>query len=229
MNKVLRMVLPPAISVAMLGVMVSTNAAGSLRRLPEVSAYFEQVAAEIEAVPLQSGPWLGINIPVIPAAQELLQPNKILQRRYTNADTNEWFELLIVHCGDVRDMLGHYPPVCYKANGWTQDGKEPVKIRIGEIETNATRYSFYREADFMRDSIRIVNIFALPATDGDGFGEDYAIVRRAGRYRERALMGSAQIQVIVPASIDAVRQQEIIETAVSLVEPVLLGVERGPS
>jgi hypothetical protein len=228
MNKTLRRAIPPAVSIAMLVTMVATNAAGTLRRLPEVTAYFARVKAGIEDVPLQAGPWLGMDIDVIPAAQELLQPNKILQRRYTNADTGEWFEMLIVHCGDVRDMLGHYPPVCYKANGWSLENKESLSVPVGAFNAPATRYVFEREIDFVKDEIRIVNVFALPAPAGEGFGEDLAIVQRAGRYRERARMGSAQVQVIVPAWLTSERQDEIIGTAMSLVGPVLLDVERGP-
>lgn len=228
MNKTIRWAIPPVITLAMLGTMVATNAAGTLRRLPEVTAYFERVKDNIEGIPLQSGPWLGVEIDVIQAAQDLLQPNKILQRRYTNADTGEWFEMLFVHCGDVRDMLGHYPPVCYKANGWILDSKELLSVEFSGIEAPATRYAFHRESEFVEESIRIVNIFALPEEDGFGFGEDLAIAQRAGRYRERARMGSAQVQVIVPSTLGADRQREIIETAMSLVGPVLLDVERGP-
>ena len=208
--------------------MIATDATGVGRVHPGTEAYFERVAQTIGDVPLQSGAWLGLDIPVIPAAQELLQPNKVPQRRYTNADTGESFEMLIVHCGDVRDMLGHFPPVCYPANGWTLENKASVSVPIGGETTGATRYAFSREADFVTDEIRIVNLFALPASTGESFVPDYAKVVRAGRSRQSARLGSAQVQIILPASAEPARREEMVSVAMRLVEPVLRDVERGP-
>mgnify|MGYP003109778905 CR=1 FL=1 len=223
----------PLLAAGLLIAMVSTNAAGTMRTAPGTSAYFDRVKVTIEGVPMQSGPWLGVEIPVIAAAQDLLQPNKILQRRYTHAETREWFEVLIVHCGDVRDMLGHYPPVCYKANGWTLEQRTTMTVAInetdGSIEAPAMRYAFGREADFVEERIRIVNLFALPATESDdSFGRDLSLPDRAGRFRDRARLGSAQVQIILPADVDAPRRDEIVEAAMGLISPVLLDVERGP-
>ena len=218
-----------------------------MRIAPGTVEYFDRVKGTIEGVPMQSGPWLGVEIPVIAAAQDLLQPNKIMQRRYTNAETREWFDLLIVHCGDVRDMLGHYPPVCYKANGWTLGQRTPMTVGIvsatrdvevdgtdnssaaGVIEAPATRYAFTREVEFVEEQIRIINLFALPKSESDvSFGRDLSLPDRAGRFRSRARLGSAQVQIIVPAEMDAPRRDEIVATAMELISPVLLDVERGP-
>lgn len=230
MNSILRRTAAPAIAAGLLIAMIATNAAGTLGTPPGVDEYFQRVSTTITGVPLQAGPWLGMDIDVIPAAQELLQPNKILQRRYTNAEDprHEWFELLIVHCGDVRDMLGHFPPVCYPANGWKLDHRIGVDVPLGETPVPATRYGFSREIDFVREEIRIVNLFVLPAVEGDAFGPDFGIVERAGRYRERARLGAAQVQIIVPSTLNAEDRTRIVEVAMKLVGPVLFDVERGP-
>lgn len=223
----------PMIAVGLLCAMIALNAAGTTRASPGTAAYFERVKSTIESVPMQTGPWLGDDRPVLAAAQELLQPNKILQRRYTHAETREWFEVLIVHCGDVRDMLGHYPPVCYKANGWKLEQRTPTTVPLGdgetEIDAPAMRYMFEREAEFVKEQIRIVNLFALPASENDeSFGRDLALPDRAGRFRSRARLGSAQIQIILPSDMDASRRDEVVAVAMGLVGPVLLDVERGP-
>jgi hypothetical protein len=180
-------------------------------------------------VPLQSGPWLGVDIPVIPAAQELLQPNRVLQRRYTNADTGESFEILIVHCGDIRDMLGHFPPVCYVANGWTLNQKMPVDVPLQNQTVDAVRYDFSREVDFVRDAIHVVDLFALPSVNADGaVVPDYSAVVRAGRSRQTARLGSAQVQIIMSASASTDQRAGYTETAMRLVGPVIRDVERGP-
>ena len=216
------------VSVALLVAMIATNATGIGSTHPGTQAYFERVAETISDVPLQSGAWLGVDIPVIPAAQDLLKPNKILQRRYTNANTGESFEILMVHCGDVRDMLGHFPPVCYVANGWTLDQKTPISVHIDDSEADAVRYDFSREADFVSDAIHVVNLFSLPTAGEDSFSPDYATVIRAGRSRRTAGLGSVQVQVIMPASASASKRSIYLETAMRLIAPVLHDVERGP-
>lgn len=222
-------IIAPLLAGGLLAAMVATNAAGTTRVAPGTTAYFARVKSTIEDVPMQRGAWLGADIPVIAAAQDLLQPNKILQRRYTNADTREWFEVLIVHCGDVRDMLGHYPPVCYKANGWTLEQRTPTSLPLEDREVPVMRYGFTKEVEFVEEHIRIVNLFVLPGEEfEDSFGRDLSLPDRAGRFRDRARLGSAQVQVIVPASLDAARRDELVATAMSLVGPVLLDVERGP-
>jgi hypothetical protein len=218
----------PTIALALMIGMIATDATGVGHAHPGAAAYFDRVAETIGDVPLQTGPWVGLDIPVIPAAQDLLQPNKVLQRRYTNTETGESFEVLIVHCKDVRDMLGHFPPVCYPANGWKLEQKVGTTAPLGDGDVPATRYGFSREVDFVRDEIRIVNLFVLPASEGDSYGPDFGIVERAGRYRQRARLGAGQVQVIVPATVSADRRAEIVETAMDLIEPVLRDVERGP-
>jgi len=51
---------------------------------------------------------------------------------------------MIVHCGDVRDMIGHYPPVCYPANGWKPGPSAPTGIQVNQEDATAYRYEFSR-------------------------------------------------------------------------------------
>lgn len=217
----------PALTAAFLVAMLFLGGGAPFRTSPEIEAYFARVKATIEAVPHQSGPWLGIDIPATPAAVEMLQPNKLIQRRYTHADTGEWFELLIVHCGDVRDMIGHYPPVCYPAHGWTLGPRRVVEIGEGRTATRATSYTLSRDRELTRESIVIIGLFALPAPEGETLGHDLAHIERAGRFRERARLGAAQVQVITPFQIDEGRREQIIGTAISLVGDVLHEIGKG--
>lgn len=217
----------PAVTVALLAAMLFLGGGAPFRTSPEIEAYFARVKATIEAVPHQSGPWLGIDIPATPAAVEMLQPNKLIQRRYTHADTGEWFELLIVHCGDVRDMIGHYPPVCYPAHGWTLGPRRVVEVGDARTATRATSYTLSRDRELTRESIVILGLFALPAPEGETLGHDLAHIERAGRFRERARLGAAQVQVIMPSEVAGTRREQIVETAVSLVGDVLHEVGKG--
>lgn len=194
---------------------------------PEVESYFADVAAAVDKIPYQSGVWLGADIPVTPAATDLLKPNKLIQRRYQNAETGEWFELLVVHCGDVRDMIGHYPPVCYPAHGWKLDSRATTKIEIDNAATDAALYSLSRNENLSRDAIDIVNFFVLPSTKGPAIGSELAFIQEAGRYYQRARLGAAQVQVITLESMPEARREEAVKIALALASGVLHEVERG--
>ena len=64
---------------------------------------------------------------VPPEAQELLRPNAIFSRRFQRPG-EIGVHVLVVHCSDARDMIGHYPPICYPSSGWvsTITGNRPT-------------------------------------------------------------------------------------------------------
>ena len=84
----------------------------------EVQARNAEVLTAIDAAPYRIGQWIGEDVAVPPAALEILQTNAILSRRFRHLTSGINANLLVVHCSDARDMQGHYPPVCYPANGW---------------------------------------------------------------------------------------------------------------
>src|SRR5688572_8658902 len=90
-----------------------------LRMAPaETEPYHAAVRAAVAAIPQVSGNWVGKDVPVPDAAVQMLHPNVIFSRRYQNLSTNETVAVLLVHVRDARDVLGHYPPVCYPGQGW---------------------------------------------------------------------------------------------------------------
>jgi hypothetical protein len=222
-------VLPPSLAAAVLVALLVLGGTGPFIVAPEASGYMKRVAEEIDRVPHQFGPWLGVDIPTTPAAVELLKPNRVIQRRYTNAQTGETFELLIVHCGDVRDMDGHYPPICYPAHGWTLGGRVNAELGLTVTDAPARSYRFSRTNDIETVEMIVTNLFAVPAEEGPAFGADLTLIQSAGRVRTRARLGAAQVQVITPGGLDEARRDEIVRTAFSLVESVFRTVAEGPA
>lgn len=80
--------------------------------------HLEAVRNAIETVPQRFEGWQSQPVEVPADALDLLQPNKILSRRYIRPGTGHEVTLLIVHCRSARDLAGHYPPVCYPSAGW---------------------------------------------------------------------------------------------------------------
>src|SRR5947207_4217407 len=118
----------PVLSLALLGGI----AAEQHRRLKprDVEPYHARAAAAVKAVPYVIGYWTGKDDEIPSAAQKLLRPNAILSRTYSDNDPGRGgiyrtrrrdASLLVVQCRDSRDMVGHYPPICYRAHGMTLD------------------------------------------------------------------------------------------------------------
>src|SRR4051794_2037308 len=81
--------------------------------------YHQQIRAARDAQPLWVGSWMGKDLEVRAGAVALLHPNVMMCRQFTTLQTGRVVTLMIVQGEDARDMLGHSPPVCYVAHGWT--------------------------------------------------------------------------------------------------------------
>jgi hypothetical protein len=90
-------------------------------RAPDPEPYHASVRQAAASVPLRTGTWFATEEPVPPSAMALIKPNVILSRRYVDAISGQQAILLLVQCRDARDLLGHWPPVCYAGQGWVQE------------------------------------------------------------------------------------------------------------
>ncbi|MEO1278713.1 MAG: exosortase-associated EpsI family protein, partial [Planctomycetota bacterium] len=156
-----RWVAAPLTAVVLAG--MAAYSLASIRPGGASEAYFRQVSQAIDALPMQIEGYIGRDRPPLPAAIEMLRPNRLVQREYADPVTGESFSVLIVHCGDVRDMMGHYPPVCYPSNGWEMDGTEAEEIvRTEGSPIPITRYD-KRVRDYLGEPHRFVSpAYAVP-------------------------------------------------------------------
>jgi hypothetical protein len=198
----------PAMSVGLLLPMAAQDAGRA--RPPNVDAYHRQVKAAIEKIPPHLGTWVGEDQEVPTAAQKLLRPNIILSRSYTDTLTGAQVNFLIVHCRDPRDMLGHYPPVCYPANGDPQSGEGKARdweVRERPSDDAATartisgmEYVFERQfsdprgvSSLTRTTV-VYNFLVVP--DRRETIRDMDALQRAAKDYQRRAYGAAQFQVV---------------------------------
>jgi hypothetical protein len=133
------------------------------------------------------------------SAIELLRPNFILGRRYQRIGGGPMLDFLVVHCTDVRDMTGHYPPICYPSSGWVAGEESATMLRSQDAEIPAREYQFSRTNDVgLETRIRVFNFFILPGGEVTDSMED--VSRRAER-RLVSARGIAQLQILMPQSI----------------------------
>lgn len=196
-------------------------------RLDGNEAYLRGVKLAIEAMPTQIDGYIGVDRPALPAAQELLRPNKLLQREYANPLTGSRFSVLIVHCGDVRDMMGHYPPVCYPSNGWDVVGAsgEAIDRSVGG-PIPITRYHVSRGDGQARISRVIANTFVVPRAD-DPLGRDDRALDRVTRTRWSSGLGAAQVQIITNAQMDPATRERIERSVADELEGLIGAIARG--
>ncbi|UYV11704.1 MAG: EpsI family protein [Phycisphaera sp.] len=190
-------------------------------------AYFANVRTAIEALPDQIDSYIGEDRPALAAAVELLRPNKLLQREYKDPLTGSRFSILVVHCGDVRDMMGHYPPVCYPSNGWDVDSVngEHIDRSVGG-PIPITRYHVSRGDGEARVSRVIANTFVVPRAD-DPLGRDDRALDRVTRTRWSSGLGAAQVQIITNAQMDPATRERIERSVADELEGLIGAIARG--
>ena len=197
----------------------------------EASAHRQaEIAAAMRAAPFFIGQWIGEEgdeSDVPREAQQLLRPNAILNRAY------QWpgkmrLHLLIVHCSDARDMIGHYPPSCYPSSGWMRRSatvERDIELRLADQPTPMRSYIFQRQReDGTEEVIRVFNAFVLP--DGT-MTPDIGDINRQSERLAVSVQGVAQVQLITAAGVDrddaAAAAGELLAGMPQLLEALRIG------
>ena len=215
----------PVVSFALLLAILLTRGAGA-QAPPGADAYHEEVAAAIERIPYKVGEWVGRDVEVPPAAQQLLRPNKLMQRRYENIVTGRTMNVLIVHCRDSRDLVGHFPPVCYPANGWSAQGVQDSSFSLASGTFPARVYRFNRIVDGVEQRLRVFSFFVVPSGEAE-IASDYDALNAASRSRRLTGLGAAQLQLIGGEGFTESERRAVIDEFIRALEPVIRLIGQG--
>lgn len=190
-------------------------------------AYLDDVAQAIEDLPLWIEGYRGADQPPIQAAVELLRPNKLLQREYVDPLSGERFSVLVVHCADVRDMMGHYPPRCYPSNGWDMlETREDAIERSRGGPIPVMRYRVSLQDGSTRYARVIANTFVVPRAD-DPLGRDDDALDRVTRTRWSSGLGAAQVQIITDEGMDPDTRARIERSVADELDGLIEAIARG--
>jgi hypothetical protein len=186
----------------------------------DAEPYHRRVHQAADALPLRIGPWFGTEMKMTSGAVEILNPNVAVSRVYRNVQNGQSVSLLLVQCPDTRDILGHYPPVCYVVHGWTMLTDPPVarEIPAAGRTLHASEYEFSRMRLDQTAHINVLDVMLLP--DGRSCSDMETLERDARDYRVR-FFGAAQIQIECDAGMDAEKRQGIYETFLDACKPVI--------
>ena len=197
----------------------------------DVEPYHLRAKAAMDAVPYVIGYWTGKDDEIPPAAQKLLRPNAILSRTYYDTQPSyrgqRMATLLIVQCRDSRDMVGHYPPICYRAQGRQPEGfvgcneKPETGVQrdwqVGDLKIPGVEYRFThrREGQFWRTTV--YNFFVVPQK---GFFRDMQGVADAAEDYQQRYYGAAQFQLVFTSlASDDLTQAEHDDIFATLLAP----------
>jgi hypothetical protein len=218
----------PAASALILASLVTLRVVERAPRV-DIARYMETSRAAIDGIPFRIGPYFGVEHSVTPGAVELLQPNRILQRRYTDPETGEGFSLVLVHCGIAKDMTGHYPPNCYPRSGWLSDGpSETVTLDAGGVVIPATLYHFELRQGFSPQRMDILNFFIVPSGP-QRFGADIRRVEQASGSAWTSRYGAAQVQIMTTREMGPEQREAVWETVLDAMSSALFVIAEGPA
>lgn len=177
----------------------------------EIRERHAEIAAAINSVPWSINSWTAVDVPVPGAVEDILRPNALISRRYRNlGEGGGDATVVIVHCSDVRDMDGHYPPICYPNAGFTRDRESEMLIedRFGEHAVTLRAYQFVKSTGVgVEQRLYVYSFFVLP--DGTVVTE-MSDVRELVRRTATSALGVTQVQVVRMSGEGPARDMESI-------------------
>ena len=154
----------------------------------------------------------------------MLKPNVIVSRRYQDTRTSRQVSVLLVQCSDARDILGHYPPVCYVAQGWTLGSSQAADWQVDDLRIAGTAYMFTATRRALPAAQHVYNFILL--SDGRvcrGMNEVDDVARDA----RKKFFGASQVQVIFDDTISQRERDEIFTSVVRAYRPLLDTIRSG--
>ncbi len=87
----------------------------------------------LKELPLTLGDWEGNDAPLDEAIVRVAGADEYVSRNYRNPRTGAVLRLYIPYYGNPRRLVGHYPDVCYRANGWEKEMRREENIPRGDL------------------------------------------------------------------------------------------------
>jgi hypothetical protein len=215
----------PVLCLGVLTVIAADNARHV--RPQDAAPYHARAKSAIDAFPYIIGYWTGSDEAVPEAAVKLLRPNALLSRRYENHSPRlgnhaGWAELLISQCADSRDMIGHYPPICYPSSGEPQTDARPFRVKAGDLYIDGIEYQFSALPESGIERKSVYNFFVVP---GRGIVPDIGGVRRVSGDYQRRCFGAAQFQVVMDADQSPESRDEVFAALIGSDTAVIKALE----
>jgi hypothetical protein len=181
----------------------------SLPKPADATEYQQRIRDAAATVSMHIGNWSGKDVPVPQAAVRMLKPNVIMSRRYLNLATGLDAQLLLVQCGDARDLVAHYPPVCMVNSGWTLVDSQPRDWSLANLRITGMEYRFEMKLPDRSEAVTVDDFMLLP--DGR-LARDMNAIDQAADDVTRRYFGAGQIQMLTSSDISSTdRDQAFVD------------------
>ncbi|HEY8746715.1 MAG TPA: hypothetical protein VIM11_01995 [Tepidisphaeraceae bacterium] len=191
----------------------------------DATRYHARVREVYDQTPNHFGPWVGTPCDEPAEAIDLLKPNVIVSQAFEDKEHRRKATFLLVQCSDVRDMISHYPPICYKNRGLIEPvPRQLINWKVDDLDVQGTEYQFESET-LQSSQITIVdNFMVLP---------NGRVVENMDEVKKRLKLdvryfGVAQVQIVFDGStLPEERKQigtELIRAHMNLINVIRSGV-----
>lgn len=187
----------------------------------DAAPYHRALLKMANEAPIAFGRWSSVASDLPESAIELLKPNAIVSRSFTDNRGHVTAHFVLVQCQDARDLGGHWPPNCYKTSGYTQTAAEPRTWQVNGMTIPGVSYRFERLTHQGKADITVDNFMILP---GVGFMSDMSSVRQAGGDFQRRYFGAAQVQIVTSSALSHEDRDTVFAELVAGYEPILMAI-----
>lgn len=211
------------VGLAILGVAYGNRRLSAVQ--PQSSApYHERVVEVGESMPRQIGQWLGADMPLDEGAIKILHPNLAISRRFMHVTKGYSADLLIIHVRDARDILGHYPPICYPRTGYLAEESKKRDWTVAGRTIHGMEYHFSKNGLVLGSDLVVYNFLIVKDKP---FCRDMEEVQLAAKDGTRKIFGAAQVQVLCRSSMTEEDReqafQDLIEGNMGVIEAIQKG------
>ncbi|MBL4701986.1 exosortase-associated EpsI family protein [bacterium AH-315-I18] len=195
-------------------------------RLPVADArpYHKHVREVAQKLPTLMGDWVGMDVAVSTAVVSVLKPNVMISRHFVNVRTGHEATVLLAQFSDRRDLLGHYPPVCYPSQGWRIVSDKYWNVMVDEVLIPAREYKLVKSGPNNADQMIVGNFLIVPdgrlVRDMTGLGG-----LSVNKYHNQ--FGAAQMQVVIHGYLAANVREQIFRELVIGHYPLIQAIQSG--
>jgi len=198
--------------------------AWTMRKPANADKYHARIKKVADSIPMRMNSWLGEDVPIEAEATALLKPNVVISRRFFDSVTGVSARFLLVQCSDARDMVAHYPPICYRARDWHPISDEARDWSLKDLKITGMEYRF--ESPSLADSRSIVIADFMIMPDGRIMRNMQAIEAASADIHLR-FYGAAQVQVSFDPSVPRAARDAAIVSLLGHFRPVIDEIRRG--
>lgn len=189
-----------------------------LAKPQDADAYHTFVRDAANTIPSLPSPWKMTVVEVPAPVIAVIRPNLIMGRRFTNSVTGHYVDLMLVHCTDISDLFGHYPPACYPGQGWQLAEREPADIVTSARTYRGSRYQFGR-SNF--DSTHRLNVLSIMLTPDGQTRRNMDELSTFGNNVFDRFYGGAHLQIVTDAAMNDGDRQKVTLQLLELYQPLL--------